>query len=836
MVLWVSAFCVLFCYVSAATELLQNPGFEAPNPTSGWTCAGCSMSVSSDHHGGNHAVKVSGRQAYWAGVEQVVPLSPNTRYHIVAHLKQLNNLPDKMYQEYSILMQSLTDNGTRLYDTIVVDKTISTRTGWASLDCFIIYTYTGIKEVRLRVRGSDAAINFLVDDVSVTEVPENKNWKSESDIRIDQLRKSNVNFTVKVPSHASFADLDIQIDLTRHAFPFGSQTTWQTMAQYSHYNDLFYYMFNWATLSNYYWHSSPPPRDNPDYSNATHALDVLHQHGIPVRAHNMFWAVENQNPEWIRTLSLDQFKKAVNDRINYAVKDTKGRVQHWDVMNEMVQGRWYEEKTKDPDFTKKIFAKIHHADPNVKLFLNEDHVVSSGVYTSAYLALAKSFKAAGVGLYGMGLECHFMSNSPPDPTLMKLRLDHLGAVGLPLWTTEMDVVVHDENTRADWYDTALRMLFSHPAVEGIIFWGFWSVNHWRGPDAALVSGNSYHINAAGKRYLNLIHQEWSTHVTHRLTSGTQFNIRGFHGDYDIIVRYQGTPVKKQTFFLGKTDTTVTVDITDATGAISMATTKSPVDYQRPSPQHHVTHIGEHSIGHMTSGSSSQLSCITRFSGLSEVADDKYAEVTCPDGYVLTGCSGRSKDQRSNRDGEEMVIHSGAACRSVNGAATSAPVQAVARCCKMSGLTCDYRMSGPSSQVLDQRIETRCLNNMYATGCTAHTAYKYTDGSFPDPSLHSCLAQNQHSEGRVYSYAACCSAPHLTCQVKTSRPTGDAMGDESSVTCDDGWTLLGCTSYSEDAGLAGAYIRGNHQCIAVNGQERLYGDYPVTAYATCCRTR
>lgn len=58
------------------------------------------------------------------------------------------------------------------------------------------------------------------------------------------------------------------------------------------------------------------------------------------------------------------------------------RVHHWDVMNEMVQGHWYEEKTKDPDFTKKIFAKIHQADPNVKLFLNEDHVVSSGVATS----------------------------------------------------------------------------------------------------------------------------------------------------------------------------------------------------------------------------------------------------------------------------------------------------------------------------------------------------------------------------------------------------------------------------------------------------------------------
>lgn len=45
----------------------------------------------------------------------------------------------------------------------------------------------------------------------------------------------------------------------------------------------------------------------------------------------------------------------------------------------------------------------------------------------------------------------------------------------------------------------------------------------------------------------------------------------------------------------------------------------------------------------------------------------------------------------------------------------AAAQAVARCCKLTGLHCDYRKSGPSQDVLNQRIETRCQNNMVAAG-------------------------------------------------------------------------------------------------------------------------
>ena len=70
------------------------------------------------------------------------------------------------------------------------------------------------------------------------------------------------------------------------------------------------------------------------------------------------------------------------------------------------------------------------------------------------------------------------------------RLDKLAQAGLPIWVTELDVMSQDENKRADFLETALRALYGHPSVEGILLWGFWDQSHWRGEKAALVKGDN----------------------------------------------------------------------------------------------------------------------------------------------------------------------------------------------------------------------------------------------------------------------------------------------------------------------------------------------------------
>ncbi|XP_046546492.1 endo-1,4-beta-xylanase 3-like [Haliotis rubra] len=824
-----------FCLsmVGGAAEIFKNPGFESTNPLSSWECVSCHMAVASDHTEGRHSLKVSARTNSRSGIRQNVALRDKTRYSLQSYVKQLTNPTGKLYQHYMIQLDVTRNNGSTEYIRTAF-RSVTSHDGWVQLRSDFVFYNEGYRRVSLRLNNPDAGVDFLVDHMSLTEIPEDKDWKSKADKRIDQLRKNNIHFNIQVPPHVSYADLVIQVDLVKHGFSFGSQTNTKTLSLDPHYADLFYYLFNFATVNDYYWHTDPKPLHNPDYSAVSKTLDELHKHGINVRGHTIFWGTHEQwVPDWVRALTPSQVEQAVDERIQYIVKDTKGKLQQWDVNNELVRGHWFEEKTRDRFYTHKMFAKVHQADPSVKLFLNDNNVVATGFATTAYVVQAKEFKAANVGLYGLGIQCHFLPYTAPDPTLMKRRLDMLATTGLPLWVTELDVVASTENIRADWYDTALRMLFSHPDVEGIILWGFWDLHHWRGKEAALVNGPNFHVNAAGKRYIDLLYKEWSTHVTHKVSSGTQFNVRGFHGDYRVVVKYHGNPVMQQTFTLGKQDKQVNIQITDVNHHINIPTTKSPIDYHRVI-SHPVAHINEHSMGQKTSGTSSKLTCVSAFSGFSQVGNDKMTEVGCASGYVLTGCLGKIKDNRNTRDGEAVYMQNGnPLCQTYEGSHATAPAQATARCCKLTGLKCDYRKSGVSQGVLDQRLETQCLNNMFATGCTSHNSNEHTDGAFP--SSHSCFAQNSENYGGVTSYAMCCSAPNLTCQVKTSKPTGNKLGDVAGVSCDSGWQLVGCSGFSEDGKVGGAYIKANpDQCVAVNGAERLWGEMGVTAFATCCR--
>ncbi|KAK1665823.1 hypothetical protein QYE76_053982 [Lolium multiflorum] len=78
-------------------------------------------------------------------------------------------------------------------------------------------------------------------------------------------------------------------------------------------------------------------------------------------------------------------------------------------------------------------------------------------------------------------------------------LDRLAVLGLPLWFTELDVSAANEHVRADDLEVMLREAYAHPAVEGVMLWGFWELFMSR-DDAHLVNAEG-DINEAGRRLL-----------------------------------------------------------------------------------------------------------------------------------------------------------------------------------------------------------------------------------------------------------------------------------------------------------------------------------------------
>nr|KAG5711606.1 hypothetical protein BaRGS_016788 [Batillaria attramentaria] len=343
---------------------------------------------------------------------------------------------------------------------------------------------------------------------------------------------------------------------TRKSFPFGTAVK---ARQYNDpalhkYRDFIHKHFNWAVPGiALKWPQLEKQRGHTNYQPALDMIHGLRQHGLKVRGHNLVWSKPNRIQPWIQQLNGTELRNVVKHHIEETMNVTRGLLEHCDVNNENLHGTWYQDRLHDPDYNLEIFRIAHHADPNVKLFLNEFGVVAQG----------RHFKAANVGMYGMGVQCHFDSEQEPVPALIKERLDLLAKAGVPLWATELDVMVADENKRADYYEKALRALYGHPAIEGILFWGFWDQAHWRGEKAALVKGDNLELTAAGRRVLGLYENQWMTDETHALPeAGDQFAVRGFHGDYEVHVMYQGRELTniKKTFQLGKDDTTLHINV------------------------------------------------------------------------------------------------------------------------------------------------------------------------------------------------------------------------------------------------------------------------------------
>ncbi|KAK6179071.1 hypothetical protein SNE40_011513 [Patella caerulea] len=821
--------------LTIAQNILKDGDFENSNyPSNNWHCSGnCKIAATkSDKVSGSQSVKITGRTQFWEGPSQQVPMERNTRYHLVFFVKQLNRVAGKVLQLFKVNAGFHINGANTMYPDLVNDGNVHQGRGWVKLEAYIQTPDVSFVKSTIVIQGGDAGIEYLVDNGRIEKVNEDNMWKAEANKRIDQIRKNNINFRVTVPFNTDPHDYSIQIKLNKHAFPFGSMINTDHVLEdkYARHRSLYYYMFNWATLANYYWKWSSGPWDHPEYTTNQAAINELKKRGVPVRGHNIFWGNGKYLPEEVMKLSTTELKHAVDERIRYVVGATKGYVEHWDVNNEMLHNHYFEEKTGDPYYSHHMFSYLHQLDPKVKLFLNDFSVIANGQYASAYVSQASEYRKANVGVYGIGVQCHFPENHPPDPTLIKKRLDQLSTSGYPVWVTELDVVVADENTRAQWYDNALRVLFSHPTVEGIILWDFYGPEHWRGKNAGLVSDQDYRVNPAGKHYIDLIYKEWSTHVIHDLKNGKIFSVRGFHGDYEVMVKYKGTPIKDIQFTLGKSDKTVDITVTDINAHPHIATTSAPnLNLNGNGQNHKIIQTGHFSLGKVTSDDSS-FTCKTVWSGFAAVGDDKYAEVSCPHGYVMTGCTSESKSPSDKKDGETIENH-GKTCRAWDGSGSTTPVQAAVHCCKKTGLTCNYYQSHPSPLALNARVETPCPQHMYATGCSAHNFFHDMAGAYPTTT--SCIAQNHGYTKGIDSFAICCSAPNLHCITEKSRPSGLGVGDEAKLGCPSGYTMTGCHGFSEDGGLSATFIYKN-ECSTKNGVQKSKGMDGVTAYATCCK--
>jgi hypothetical protein len=96
-----------------------------------------------------------------------------------------------------------------------------------------------------------------------------------------------------------------------------------------------------------------------------------------------------------------------------------------------------------------------------------------------------------------------------------------------------------------------NICFAHPAVEGILMWGFWAGSNWI-PVSSLYK-RDWTLTPAGEAYRNLVFNEWWTKESGITGKDGTYTVPAFYGKYKVTVN----------------QVTKEIDLTRETGSITL---------------------------------------------------------------------------------------------------------------------------------------------------------------------------------------------------------------------------------------------------------------------------
>jgi endo-1,4-beta-xylanase len=241
------------------------------------------------------------------------------------------------------------------------------------------------------------------------------------------------------------------------------------------------------------WGSVEGTRDVFDWTGLDEAVAIARANNFVFRFHVLVWG--SQQPAWIATLppaeQLEEIREwyvAVNERYG-------ADIDFIDVVNEFDNqpptadnaGNYVEALggagASGWDWVLTSFRMAREIfPPTAKLMLNEYSVLNTDTRTDTYLRLVGLLQAENL-IDGIGIQGHaFSTRGPIEQQLSNLA--RLGATGLPVYITEMDIDGPDMAQLVD-FQRLFRPFWESDFIQGITLWGYRD-GHWRAAQGATL--------------------------------------------------------------------------------------------------------------------------------------------------------------------------------------------------------------------------------------------------------------------------------------------------------------------------------------------------------------
>eukprot|EP00039_Didymoeca_costata_P007078 m.96127 g.96127 ORF g.96127 m.96127 type:complete len:381 (+) comp13530_c0_seq5:34-1176(+) len=235
-----------------------------------------------------------------------------------------------------------------------------------------------------------------------------------------------------------------------------------------------------------------PKLNNYSFGDCYYIKHVCDTNNCTFRGHNLCWGV--YNPSWLDNgkFSPSQLVSVLQNHITNVMTHYKGLdLIGWDVVNEAVSDHgpgtfknvtpWY---PAVPNYVDLAFQAARAVDPNVKLFYNDYGAEGMSPKSDKVYNMVKSMKSRNIPIDGVGLQFHISIDNHPSFEDIETNMKRLGALGLDVHITELDVrctnpCTSDKlNIQAQIYGGLLEVCLRVPACKNFETWGFTDKHTW----------------------------------------------------------------------------------------------------------------------------------------------------------------------------------------------------------------------------------------------------------------------------------------------------------------------------------------------------------------------
>ena len=238
----------------------------------------------------------------------------------------------------------------------------------------------------------------------------------------------------------------------------------------------YYTLWNQITCENESkWASVEGNRGNFNWG-CDRAFNYAKQHGFTYKFHALVWGA--QYPNWLSSLAPKERFAAITNWFDH-VKQKYNTLPMIDVVNEAV-GRHQEGNPmiKESlggggktgyDWLIKAFDMAGQRWPDAILIYNDYNSIRWDV--DNYITLVQTLRDAGAPIDAYGNQSHEISDiSTTELTnVLKKQQD---ALKMPMFVTELDIDIENDNQQKSQYQKVLPLLWEQPYCAGVTLWGY----------------------------------------------------------------------------------------------------------------------------------------------------------------------------------------------------------------------------------------------------------------------------------------------------------------------------------------------------------------------------